>query len=109
MNTENTISSLLIAWGIISVLIISVLIVPFLINSDVILKNTPICPSKLNNENCLLCGMTQAFIEISNGKFSTAHMFNQLSIPLYGLFIINSIIFVFQLIKKFIYNGSKTS
>ena len=109
MSTKNTISSLLIAWGIISTLIIIVLVTPFFINSDFILQNTPICPSKLNQSNCFLCGMTQAFIEISRGNLDTAQTFNQLSIPLYGIFIINSIIFAFLLIKKIIYNGWKTS
>tara|TARA_B100001741_G_C16510740_1_gene579552 strand:+ start:514 stop:843 length:330 start_codon:yes stop_codon:yes gene_type:complete len=107
--TKNTISSLLIAWGMISILIIAVLIVPFLIKSDLILQNMPICPSKLNQSNCFLCGMTQAFIEISHGNLDIAQEINQLSIPLYSIFTINSIIFAFLLIKKVIYNGSKTS
>lgn len=100
MKTKDIISSILIAWGTISILIITVLVIPFFINIDFISQEIPICPSKLNNESCLLCGMTRAFVEISNGNFSVAHTLNSLSIPLYSLCIINSSIFVFILIQK---------
>ncbi len=48
----------------------------------------------------VFCGMTRAFIEISNGNFSIAYTINKASLYIYFIFAINFIIFIANIIYK---------
>ncbi|MEW6653397.1 MAG: DUF2752 domain-containing protein [Bacteroidota bacterium] len=55
----------------------------------------------MNNESpCALCGMTHAFISITQNNFSLAVKQNSHSIYLFVFFIINSITFLFSILKR---------
>ena len=45
-----------------------------------------------NQEPCPLCGMTRAFMAISNGRLDQATAFNNWSIALYGIFLANGLL-----------------
>ena len=89
-----------IVWLILTIIIIIVLIFPFLFNDNIIKELTPKC-TKLSScgEECFFCGTTRAFIHISKGEFQEAQYKNQGSLFLYCIFIINIVIFIFQIIK----------
>lgn len=82
-------------WVIISLFTTLIILIPFIVDRNNILKITPVCisVSKFNVE-CALCGMTRAFIEISDGNIKKAYFFNNGSIILYLIFLTNSLIFI---------------
>ena len=93
--------ALLIVWTIITLIITIVILFPFFADRQTVLKNAPTCISKSQfNVECSLCGMTRAFIEISNGSFSNAIDLNRGSIVIFFTFALNFFIFIFYLIFK---------
>ena len=63
---------------------------------------SPVCLSKsLNGEECFMCGMTRAFVEISEGNIINAYILNKLSIFLFSVMSLNSILFILYIVKKF--------
>src|SRR5665647_1154993 len=87
--------AILIVWTVISVTISIVIIFPFLADSQTVLESAPTCISKSQfNVECSLCGMTRAFIEISNGNIGNAYDLNRGSLFVYSSFLLNSIIFI---------------
>ena len=63
---------------------------------------SPVCLSKsLNGEECFMCGMTRAFVEISEGNIINAYILNKLSIFLFSVMSLNSILFILFTVKKF--------
>lgn len=87
--------AILIVWTVVSVTISLVIIFPFLADRQTVLENAPTCISKSQfNVECSLCGMTRAFIEISNGNIGNAYDLNRGSLFVYSSFLLNSIIFI---------------
>ena len=63
---------------------------------------SPVCLSKsLYGEECFMCGMTRAFVEISEGNIINAYILNKLSIFLFSVMSLNSILIILYTIKKF--------
>ena len=90
-----------IVWSIISILIILLLISLFFLNSSTLLYMSPKCTSiLLYNKPCFLCGTTRAFLEIKNFNFSKANFYNTFSIPLFSLFLINSLLYILSFKKS---------
>jgi len=88
-------AAMLIVWTVISVTIAIVIIFPFLADSQTVLESAPTCISKSQfNAECSLCGMTRAFIEISNGNIGNAYNLNRGSLFVYSYFLLNSIVFI---------------
>lgn len=86
---------ILIVWIIVSLIILIVILISFFIDRQIILKIIPTCISKRQfNTECSFCGMSRAFIEISNGKLKNAYNLNKGSIYLYSVLLLNSIIFI---------------
>jgi hypothetical protein len=81
-------------WCIISILLIIFLLLLFITDSSYLLSAAPTCPSKLKGMTCFLCGMTRAFLEIKEGQFLNAQKFNEGSVFLFSMILINSIIFI---------------
>jgi len=73
---------------------------PFIFSEDTISHLTPKCKWKTKyNRQCPLCGMTKAFILISQGNINEALKSNNSSFGLYILFIFNEIAFLFSLFR----------
>ena len=95
--------ALLAVWAVVSVIFAVILLLPFFAGRQAILEHTPVCLSKSQfNAECLLCGMTRAFIEITQGHFSAATSFNKGSIALFSVFALISISFTGMIFKRFI-------
>ena len=92
-----------IVWFIISYLLFLLFIVLYSFDGQFILHYTPTCYSvKYYNLPCMLCGMSRAFIKISEFKFSEAYSLNKGSLYLFFTFFIN-LVLVFSLhIKKYL-------
>ncbi len=95
--------SLKSVWIIFSLIITTGLTISVLY-PETLISAAPVCYSKiLFNTECFMCGMTRAFINISAGKFSEASDLNVMSIAVYFIFAVNTIVFLyylFLLIKK---------
>jgi hypothetical protein len=93
--------SFLFTWIVLSVIIFSVLISPFILDEKTIFAISPKCEWKIKyNRECVLCGTTRAFIAISKGKFYNAYVYNRLSVAFYSLFILNELVIIFFSINK---------
>jgi hypothetical protein len=67
----------------------------FLIDKESILENSPKCIIKeLFGFECISCGMTRAFINVSEFEFSEAYQMNKFSIPLFVLITLNFLTFL---------------
>jgi hypothetical protein len=96
--------ALLSVWTIVSIVTTFILLLPFLVDRQTILKDTPTCISKKQfNIECSLCGMTRAFIEISNGHIKNAVSINKGSIFFYTTFLVNAILIIFYATNKFLH------
>jgi hypothetical protein len=81
-----------VAWLVISAVVLVILFAPFLLSDSVITSLSPVCESKARGgPACSLCGMTTAFLLISDGRFDEAHQVNRASVPLYSGFILNEL------------------
>ena len=93
--------AILVVWTIITLVTTMIILLPFCSDKQTVLKNAPTCISKSQfNVECRLCGMTRAFIEISNGNFRNAIDFNRGSVIIYSSFAFNFLIFIVYLIYK---------
>ena len=73
-NRETTIAGFLV-WGILSILILIVLLSPFVLPSDMLFNLSASCQIRNHGrELCCMCGMTKAFIAISEGNIRQARM-----------------------------------
>jgi hypothetical protein len=102
---KDTSKSFYIVWIVISVSTFLILLIPFIAEKDFILSNTPDCIiKKTTGANCVSCGMTKAFVDISEGNLRSASVHNKFSPFVYSVFILNFIFFVSYSIKKFLIN-----
>lgn len=89
-------------WGSIALLFITI-IFPLFFDSNTVLEATPTCYSVARfNKECSLCGMTRAFIEITNLNLKTATLLNRGSVPLFLIILLNSIFSVGLSLKEFL-------
>jgi hypothetical protein len=80
----------IIVWLVLSVGILAILITPLLATPEQISAVIPPCEYKARyHRECLFCGMTTAFFEISRGNFHAAEQSNGGSVPLYAAFVAN--------------------
>lgn len=82
----------LVVWLILSGAILLILLAPLVLPAGTIATLLPPCEWQVRyGRPCPFCGMTTAFILISQGHFDAACRSNSLSIPLYTLFVLNEI------------------
>lgn len=94
-------AALKIVWIIYSALVLLVLVIN-VFSAGTLHDISPVCLSKsLNGEECVMCGMTRAFVEISEGNIINAYILNKLSIFLFSVMSLNSILFILFTVKKF--------
>ncbi|GGG52993.1 DUF2752 domain-containing protein [Epilithonimonas arachidiradicis] len=87
-------SAIRIVWQISAIISILILLLLFLIDDDKLLSISPTCEYQKVGKECLLCGSTRAFIEIKHFNLETAFHLNPFSIFIFGLLILNSILFL---------------
>lgn len=90
-----------IVWVIYSIFISIVILALFIFNGQFLIALSPHCESiRRFGVECSICGMTRAFIEISNGDMIQAIRLNKGSIGLFVVFLINTLIFIILIIRK---------
>lgn len=100
-----------IVWILYSALNLIVILIT-IFSPETLYKISPVCYSvSLYGEECFMCGMTRAFVEISDGNFQNAGTLNSLSIYVFGLMAFNSILFIFYAIvrPKSLYNNNNST
>jgi hypothetical protein len=91
-----------IVWVMFSIIITAVLAMSFFL-PEALVNLSPVCISKSSfgfGAECFMCGMTRAFVEIPTGNFHGANILNNLSIYIFALFTLNSMIFIYYLLNK---------
>ena len=84
-----------LVWLIVSGIVAGILAAPFLLGSAGVREIAPVCERKARSgRECALCGMTTAFLSISEGRLDRASRSNRASLPLYGLFATNELLFL---------------
>ena len=91
---KEILAALKIVWMIYSALVLFVIVVT-VFSSGTLHEISPVCLSKsLYGEECFMCGMTRAFVEISEGNFHNAVILNKLSLYIFSVMTLNSVIFI---------------
>jgi uncharacterized protein with ACT and thioredoxin-like domain len=92
----------LLVWLIISIIMLFSLITPFVLSENTVYKITPKCQWKEKyNRECIMCGLTSAFIHISKGEIAEASRHNRGGIYLFSIFIANLIVLMIFLFVAF--------
>lgn len=83
-------AALRIVWLALSLVALSTLLAPWVFTPEQIAAAIPRCEWKARyGKECMLCGMTTAFIAIEQGRFGEAERDNRGSLPLYAGFVLN--------------------
>jgi len=94
-SASNVRTAFVIAWLILALLSIPVVAAPFVLPSQTISRWTPVCERKAKSgEECLLCGMTRAFLLIGEGRLQEASLRNHASVPLFLVLLGNQLLAV---------------
>ena len=89
-----------VAWLVASAIVLVILFAPFLLPDSAIASLSPVCESKARGgPPCPLCGMTTAFLLISDGRFEEAYQANRASTLLYAAFALNEL-FAFLFLSR---------
>lgn len=89
---RDVVQSLRLVWITLSLAILAILAAPFLLGRERLTKLAPVCEWKAKyGRECLFCGMTTSFLDISEGRLRQAGRANRAGIPLYLLFVSNEI------------------
>lgn len=95
------ISAIKTAWSFYSAITLIILLMYIFIPGEILLNKTPVCSSLAETgENCLACGITHGFTSLTDGNFTKAREFNLNTMPVFLLFLINSVIFIIFISKK---------
>lgn len=98
-NNQELKNTIRIVWQISAVLSILILLLLFFIDDNQLLSISPTCEYQKIGKECFLCGSTRAFIEIKHFNFKNAFALNKGSVLLFCLFLLNSILFLTQILK----------
>lgn len=99
--TEQVRKASVLAWLIVTGIIVVILLTPYILPERMILSGAYRCRSPEHTAGrCALCGMTRAFLDISRGNVEKALSYNHSSLLLYSLFVANELF-------AFLYIGRK--
>jgi len=93
-NSEYAVA-LKVVWLILTLITVTVLLMPVILDKQAVLEITPTCVSisRFGTE-CAVCGMSRSFLEITDGNLKEAIDINNGSVYVYSLFLLNSISFI---------------
>jgi hypothetical protein len=90
-------------------LAIALALVAAALPGGVAFRLAPVCQSRLRyGTNCVLCGMTHAFVSISRGNLAQARRENPASLPLYAGLAGNELLFALALMRRWARRGCAT-
>lgn len=97
------IKALKTAWGFYSSIITLLLLLLLLLPGEFLLNKTPVCRSIAEDGiSCSACGLSNGFVSLAGGNITEAQNFNFYSLPLFIIFVTNSLIFIFFISDKFL-------
>lgn len=73
---------------------------PFLFEKQFVLQLSLSCQSAKHGVECAFCGMTRAFIEISEGDLGEATSYNKGSVWLFVGMLLNTLVYVAYISRK---------
>jgi hypothetical protein len=92
VETSDLRASLYYSWLILSVPLLAAVLLPLTAPPSLIGAITPHCVWKTQfGRECLGCGLTTAFLHIGRGEWHAASGSNAAGIPLYAVFLLNSL------------------
>ncbi len=101
------------AWLMVSAILLFILMAPHLLSQDSLLSESASFRLPHHDpERCFLCGMTRAFIAISHGRPTEALAFNEWSLHLYGVLVLNelgAVVFLSNRIRKCLFSQAEGS
>jgi hypothetical protein len=81
--------ALVLVWLLLGAVTGLAALAPLVLPSDFLLGLFPICPAKAAGSECILCGMTTAFVSIGSGDFAGALRAHGGSLAVYCVFVLN--------------------
>ena len=81
--------ALLIVWMVLGAGTGSAALAPLVLPSSFLFGLFPACPSKAAGFECIVCGMTTAFVRIGNGDLAGALRAHSGSLAVYSAFVLN--------------------
>lgn len=97
------INALKTAWSVYSTIILFILLLLLIIPGEFMLNRTPVCSSITEDGiPCSACGLSKGFVSLAGGNIAEAQKSNLYSLPLFIIFVINSLIFIFFITDKFL-------
>ncbi len=81
--------ALRLVWLVVGVITGALAAAPFVLPSQWMLGLFPACPAKLAGSECVLCGMTTAFVQLGSLDWAAAAASHRWSILLYLCFVLN--------------------
>ena len=83
-------------------MLITVMLVIFTaVNDELLINKTPLCQSiSENNTECIACGMTRGLSAAAKGRFYESLQYNNCSILIYAVFLLNTVIFFIYTFKN---------
>jgi hypothetical protein len=79
----------LVVWLVLGAVTGLVAVAPLVLPSSFLLGLFPTCPARAAGGECVLCGMTTAFVLIGSGEFAGALRAHGGSVAVYGAFVLN--------------------
>jgi hypothetical protein len=81
--------ALLLVWLVLGAATGFAALAPLVLPSPFLLRLFPVCPSKAAGFECVLCGMTTAFVRIGSGDLAGALRAHRGSVAVYCAFVLN--------------------
>jgi hypothetical protein len=76
-------------WIVVSAVFFLLAVLPFLAPAEWLFRASPVCEAKRRGSECVMCGMTTAYVAIGNTQFADARNSNAGALPLWGASIVN--------------------
>jgi len=98
----------IVVWGVVSLVGVACCIAPFLLDPETVYGIFPACPALARTGHpCPLCGMTHAFVNITQGKMAEALWHNAHSIALFRWLGVNALAYLFFVLTQVRKNKGK--
>jgi hypothetical protein len=81
--------ALVLVWLVLGAVTGLVALAPLVLPASFLLNLFPACPTKAAGGECILCGITTAFVLIGSGDFAAALRAHGGSVAMYGAFVLN--------------------
>ena len=89
MQIKDVKTALARTWIVISAVFFLLAVLPFLAPAEWLFRVSPVCEAKRRGSECVMCGMTTAYVAIGNTQFADARDANAGALPLWIASMVN--------------------